>query len=153
MIEYEVNHLHLFASNVVASAHWYRDKLGAEVVESRQSDGEPRVDLLLGGLTIHVADGPRVEKALGQALAAAPTEMHYGLNHFGLRVRNVDEAVDDLRAKGVTVTFGPKTLRPGARVAYIEAPDGVSIEILSRDLALDQQPPTLSVVETTRSAA
>jgi lactoylglutathione lyase len=140
MIEYEVDHIHLFATDLEATARWYRDVLGAEIVESLQSDGVPRIDIRLGALHLYLADGPRVEAALGEQLGAAPTGMHYGLDHFGLRVKDVDAAVARLRQHGVQVTFGPKTLRPGARAAYIEAPDGVSIEILSRDLALDARP-------------
>jgi hypothetical protein len=37
----------------------------------------------------------------------------------------------------VDVTFGPTTIRPGCRAAYIAAPDGVEIEIVQRDLSVD----------------
>jgi lactoylglutathione lyase len=143
MIAYEADHIHLHARDRMATALWYRDKLGATVVESRQSDGRARIDVRIGGLHIFIAHGPDLETSLGRELGSGSAEMHYGLDHFGLRVPDVDVAVADLRSKGVEVSFGPTTMRPGARAAFITAPDGVSIEILTRDLALDQQDPKI----------
>jgi len=140
MIEYRPDHIHLLASDVMGVAHWYRDKLGAEIVHSLQSDGQPRVDLRIGGLQIYLSDGEVMKKWLGGELGAARTKAHLGLDHFGLSVDDVDAAIDDLKAKGVDVTFGPATIRPGCRAAYIAAPDGVEIEIVHRDLSVDFTP-------------
>ena len=39
----------------------------------------------------------------------------------------------ELKAKGVEFTREPTTVRPGVRVCFIRAPEGVSIELLDRD--------------------
>ena len=39
----------------------------------------------------------------------------------------------DLKSKGVEFTREPTTVRPGTRVAFLRAPQGVSIELLDRD--------------------
>lgn len=137
MIQYRPDHIHLLASDVTAVAEWYRDKLGARIIHSRQSDGRPRVDLEIGDLQIYLSDGEVMKKWLGGELGPARTKAHLGLDHFGLSVDDVDAAIADLEAKGVEVTFPPTTIRPGCRAAYIAAPDGVEIEIVRRDLTVD----------------
>ena len=141
MSRFEVDRLHLFASDPVTTARWYRDMLGAKIEESCQSDGQHRIDMSIGNLRIYVADGPRLEQATGELLAPSRGGVHYGLDHLVLLTEGVDAAVGELRAAGVRIVYGPKTLRPGARAAYIEAPDNVLIEILSRDLQVDLLPP------------
>jgi catechol 2,3-dioxygenase-like lactoylglutathione lyase family enzyme len=62
-----------------------------------------------------------------------PVTPYQGLDHFGLRVNNIDAVVADLKAKGVHFTMEPTTVRPGVRVAFLRAPEGVSIELLDRN--------------------
>jgi catechol 2,3-dioxygenase-like lactoylglutathione lyase family enzyme len=50
----------------------------------------------------------------------------YGLHHLGMAADNLDEAVKDLKAKGVEFVLEPK---PGAGPAFIIAPDGVLFEL------------------------
>jgi len=40
-----------------------------------------------------------------------------------------------LRAKGVKFSMEPTDINPTTRIAFIDAPDGVSIELLSRKAA------------------
>jgi len=41
--------------------------------------------------------------------------------------------VAELKAKGAVFTREPTTVRPGVRVAFVRAPEGVSIELLDRN--------------------
>jgi catechol 2,3-dioxygenase-like lactoylglutathione lyase family enzyme len=50
-------------------------------------------------------------------------------------VNGIDAVVADLKAKGVHFTMEPTTIRPGVRVAFLRAPEGVSIELLDRNAA------------------
>lgn len=140
MISYRPDHIHLIASDLRATAIWYRDMLGAEIVESLQSDDQHRIDLRIGSLHIYLSDGAVMRKWLGGEIGGPRTGTQLGLDHFGLQVDDVDAAVAELERKGVTVTFPPTTVRPGCRAAYIAAPDGVAIELVTRDLAVDFRP-------------
>ena len=64
-----------------------------------------------------------------------PLTPYQGLDHFGLAVSGIDAIVDELKAKGVEVTRGPLTIRPGTRIAFLKAPQGVSIELLDYNAA------------------
>jgi lactoylglutathione lyase len=121
------DHIHLRTTNPEAMAQWFEKMLGAEVVRSMQQ-GQPRIDLKLGGANIFIA--PVKD---GDGTNVAPTIPYRGLDHFGLSVSGIDAIAADLKAKGVVFTREPTTVRPGVRVCFIRAPEGVSIELLDRD--------------------
>jgi lactoylglutathione lyase len=122
------DHIHLRTKDPEGTAQWYERMLGAEVIRSMQQ-GKPRIDLKLGGANIFIA--PVVD---GDGVSAPPTTPYQGLDHFGLLVTGIDAIAADLKAKGVEFTREPITARPGVRICFIRAPDGVSIELLERNL-------------------
>jgi catechol 2,3-dioxygenase-like lactoylglutathione lyase family enzyme len=120
------DHIHLRTTNPEAMAQWFETMLGAEVLRSTQ-EGKPRIDLKLGGANIFIAP-----VAAGDGVNAAPTIPYRGLDHFGLSVSGIDAIAADLKKKGVEFTREPTTVRPGVRICFIRAPEGVSIELLDR---------------------
>jgi catechol 2,3-dioxygenase-like lactoylglutathione lyase family enzyme len=124
---YRYDHMHLRTRDVKKTAEYYQRVFGAKIVESIQSDGRPRTDLDLDGLTIFLAP-----VAADAAVPSAPAEPYIGLDHFGLRVDDMETAVAELRRRGATFKMEPRTIRPGVKIAFIEAPDRVRIELLER---------------------
>jgi lactoylglutathione lyase len=117
------DHVHIRTPDVEATATWFADMLGAEILRA-----PGRVDLKLGGGMIFLAP---VTPEMG--VNAAPVTPYLGLDHFGLAVKDIDAVAADLKAKGVEFTKEPHNLRPGIRICFIRAPQGVSIELLERD--------------------
>jgi catechol 2,3-dioxygenase-like lactoylglutathione lyase family enzyme len=126
---YSYDHVHLRSRDPEATALWYERMFGAEVKRSTQSDGKKRVDLNLGGMTVFIA--PIVNQT---GTAQPPASPYLGLEHIGLRVEGIDEAVADLKAKGAEFTMEPTTIRPGVRIAFLKGPENVAIEILDRNV-------------------
>jgi lactoylglutathione lyase len=126
-VTYRYDHMHLRSRDVKKTAEYYHRVFGATILESVQSDGRPRTDLDLDGLTIFIATVPS-----DATIPSAPTDPYIGLDHFGLRVENMDEAVAELKRRGATFKMEPRTIRPGVRIAFVEAPDNVRIELLER---------------------
>ncbi len=126
MAKFTWDHIHLRTTNPEATAQWYESKLGAEVIRTMQQ-GKPRIDLKLGGANIFIA--PVVA---GDGVNPPPTTPYQGLDHFGLTVTGIDAIAADLKSKGVEFTREPTTVRPGVRICFIRAPEGVSIELLER---------------------
>ena len=124
---YRYDHMHLRSRDVKKTAAYYKEMFDAEIVESIQSDGKPRTDLDLNGLTIFIAVVPPEA-----ATPPAPAEPYVGLDHFGLRVEDMDDAVAELKRRGASFTLEPRTIRPGVRIAFVQAPDNVRIELLER---------------------
>jgi lactoylglutathione lyase len=123
------DHIHLRSRDPETTAQWYERMLGAEVVRTMQQ-GKPRIDLKLGGANVFIA-----QVTDGDGVNPPPTTPYQGLDHFGLTVSGIDAICADLKAKGVEFTREPTTVRPGTRVAFLRAPEGVSIELLERGLA------------------
>ncbi len=125
MPRYTRDHIHLRSRDPETTAQYYHDMFDASIVKSIQTDGQPRVDLEIDGLTICIAKAKPTHEL-------APDSPYVGLDHFGLRVENLDEAVADLKARGADLFSEPRLLRPGLKIAFVHAPDNVRIEILER---------------------
>ncbi len=124
---YTYDHIHLRTRDPQATIEFYVKMFDAKRVEFVQSNGIPRVDLDLNGLTIFIA-----EVAAGAVMPAAPDKPYIGLDHLGLRVDDVDAATAELKRRGALVVKEPVTIRPGIRIAFIQGPDNVRIELLQR---------------------
>ena len=124
---YSYDHIHLRSRDPMATAQYYHKMFDAKIVESIQSDGQPRLDLDINGLTVFIARVPA-----DTDIAEAPVDPHLGLDHFGLRVDNMDEAAAELKRRGAEFAVEPRTIRPGVRIAFVRAPDNVRIELLER---------------------
>lgn len=128
MAKFTYDHIHLRSPNPEATARYYERMFGAEVLRTTQ-EGKPRIDLKLGGTDIFIAP-----VASGSGVNPPPTTPYQGLDHFGLSVSGIDAIVADLKAKGAEFTMEPTTIRPGVRIAFLRGPEGVSIELLDRNV-------------------
>ena len=93
MAFYTYDHIHLLSPEPMETARYFNEMFGARIVESVQSDGNPRVDLDLNGLEIFIA-------RCAEDTTPSADHPHQGLDHFGLRVENLDAAAAELKAKG-----------------------------------------------------
>lgn len=121
------DHVHLVAKDPQAAASWYVDKLGGEIARSLDVKGAPQIYVSFGGFIV-IVRGQRPSE-----LAEAKPGLQWGVDHFGLRVRgDFDGFCAGLRSKGVTFSLEPTDFNPTTRIAFINAPDGVSVELLNR---------------------
>lgn len=128
---YHCDHVHLKAVDVEQTAQWYVDKLGARITFEGQFKGSKVRYLDIDGFRFIVFGGLEGEE--GTDAPIEPTlRTRFGVDHFGFAVENMQEAVADLRAKGVTILEGPWSPRPGFTICYIEAPDKARIELSER---------------------
>lgn len=115
-----LHHVHLQAPEPAATLAWFADKLGQEVTKLKGLDG-----INLGSVWLLVQRG-----------ASTPSPGH-SIDHIGFRPLNVDSAVAALKAQNVPIVTEPRplTLPSGTtmRLAFIEGPDGVRIELVQRN--------------------
>ncbi len=126
-MDYTYDHIHLRSRDPEATAQYYHKMFNAKIIESVQPDGQKRLDLDINGLTVFIA---RV--APDDDVPVSPTEPYLGLDHFGFRVDDLDEAAAELKERGAEFTMEPHVLRPGVKIAFIRAPEDVRIELLER---------------------
>jgi lactoylglutathione lyase len=120
---YSWDHVHIRTPDPEATAQWFADTLGAEIVRT-----PTRLDVRLGGANIFLAP-----VAAGDGVNPSPMTPYQGLDHFGLSVKDIDAVAAQLKAQGVVFTKEPQTIRPGVRICFIRGPQGISIELLERD--------------------
>ena len=121
------DHVHLVSEDPHAAARWYVDNLGGKVVRSMEMRGAPQVYVSFGGAMV-IVRGQRPAE-----LAAARPGLQWGVDHFGMQVKgDFDAFCAGLRGNGVTFSLEPTDINPTTRIAFVNAPDGVSVELLTR---------------------
>jgi catechol 2,3-dioxygenase-like lactoylglutathione lyase family enzyme len=121
------DHVHVVSKEPHASARWYVDILGGTIDKSAEVHGAPQIYVALGAAMVIVRGERPAEKA------ADKTGLQWGVDHFGVLVKgDFDGFCAGLRGKGVKFTTDPTQANPTTRIAFIQAPDGVAIELVSR---------------------
>lgn len=126
MATFTYDHIHLRSLDPEKTARFYEHMFGAQIVRSVQ-DGQPRIDLKLGGADIFIAPVAPTSK-----VNPPPVTPYQGLDHFGLRVTDIDTVYAELKARGAEFTMELTETRPGVRICFLRGPEGVSIEVLER---------------------
>ena len=98
--------------------------IGAELVGHHDSRGVPTSRLRLGGVQILIRGAREGEHFTRGGVP------HFGTNHFGLEVADIEATVAELRGRGVTIEVEPWDFGPGMRIAFVKGPDDVRIELV-----------------------
>ena len=118
------DHIHIRSRDPEKTAAWYERMLDAQIIRTMQQ-GKPRIDMKIGGQDVFIAP-----VAPGSGVNPPPVTPYQGLDHFGLRVKDIDKVVADLKAKGAECPMELNSPRPGIRICFVRGPEGVSIEVL-----------------------
>jgi len=118
------DHVHLIASDVDRAADFYVRMFGAALVNRGLVSGQPQVWVDLAG-TLLIIRGRRPTDELVEG-------KNTRIDHFGVRVDDLNKAAAELKAKGARFTVEPMIFNPTTKIAFIEGPDGVRIELLER---------------------
>ena len=124
---YSVDHIHLISPAIEECRDWYCGNLGGRVTFEGRFKGNKVFYIDLNGFTLII-----IERLPGEIPIPATLQTREGLDHFGFGVADLDAAEKELKAKGVRFLTEPVQVRPGLRIAYIQAPDMVRIELSER---------------------
>ena len=127
-MNFTYNHLHFRSEDPDAAAKFYCDNFGAAITSERPLSTTKSIQLELNGKHLMTISG----RAEGEDPVPGSNDPRYGLDHFGFEVDDMDEAAALLRANGAHFICEPWTMPSGSTVAFIEAPDHVSVEIIQR---------------------
>jgi lactoylglutathione lyase len=123
-MKFGMNHIHLKAQNARRTAQWYVDNFGAKVAEEIVTGGIKTLRTDLGGVRVNITEPP------SGGLPRGDSAPHMGLEHFGLQTDDLEGAVDGLKKKGVKILEPIRSLPSGMRIAFVEAPDNVRLELM-----------------------
>ena len=128
--EIRFDHVHLVARNPVETAQWYADMLDGQIWKRVEVRGAPQIYVAFGDAYV-IVRGQRGVEAIGEKVKLA-----WGIDHFGVRVNgDFDTFCAILKQRGVVFDMEPTDFNASTRIAFIQAPDGVSVELLSRKQA------------------
>ncbi len=124
---YEFNHVHLKAPDPEKTANWYVKAFGFRIMSDTVREFGDRFIRCesVGGVGVNIS-GARTGETLGGGDASA----HWGLEHFGLNVDDLDAEIERLTGVGAELLEGPIDASSGMRMAFVKAPDDVRIELL-----------------------
>ena len=123
------DHIHIYSIDTAAAAKFYMQFFGGEEVYRKEGKGGLRIYLSLGGQIV-VLGPPPLDRVVSDSIDVnADPKHHIGLDHFGIRVKDLSAAVEELREKGVKIMAEPVKGKSGISYAFISAPDGVIIEL------------------------
>lgn len=133
-------HIHLLSENPVAAGTWYAKHFGvvsaarAQTRMYRDVQIAPSASFMMDDVNfiIYPVEYARTSKMPGweDRKAFEPTKGRV-VDHIGISVENLDDAIAKLRKEGVTVTDEPRSIAGGkVKFAFIEGPDKMRIEIV-----------------------
>lgn len=126
-MDFAWDHTHYRCSHVDASVQFFVDHFGAKELARRTVGDLLIVRTEVGGQIVNFSP-PRPGEVVERDAAA----LQYGVYHICLRVPDLDAAVTRLKSRGVRFTREPSGAMPGVRVAFLEGPDQISIELLEQ---------------------
>ena len=132
-----LDHIHVHAARPAESAHFYERHFDAKPVHrNTNAQGDTRIFLALGGQILVIGSFPAGITPSPPPEAGDGAYTHgFGVAHFGLRVADVRSAAAELSAAGVRVLGEPRREPSGLTYAYVEAPDGVVVELTQYETA------------------
>lgn len=125
MTRFAFDHVHLRSPDPDATGAWFVESFEAVHVRRQEGPTSLRVVLDLGGLNLFIDRVP-------EGTPLVPPAPFLGIEHLALAVTGIDAVVEDLRAKGVRIVMEPNNPNPTTRIAFVEGPERVRVELLER---------------------
>ena len=127
---YAINHVHIRAMDPHSSAAWYEEHFGAKLISEREvMPGTVTLSMEVGGpVRLNISSKPE-----GTPDKRAVAELNrLGLEHFGFDVTDLATELERLEKADVRIVLPLTEVVGGTRLAYIEGPDNVLIELVQR---------------------
>ncbi len=123
-MKHRYHHMHLICSDLEQMISFFIEILGAELVERRKFGVSDGATLDHSGVRINLRVSREEDGIAGDA-----SIVHYGFDHMGFEVDDLDAVYDELKGKGFTFTIPPQE-RGGLKFAFFKGPDNITVEIL-----------------------
>jgi lactoylglutathione lyase len=125
-MSFTYDHMHLFTPDVPRAVEFYKSNLDAEIVDLTRPPGGATIKI--GGTKVLVQN-PQDGQGLDDKVDFKAVR---SFDHFAFTVPDIEAAAKRLKGNGVVFLVEPKEIRPGVKLAFIQAPDNVKIELIQR---------------------
>jgi lactoylglutathione lyase len=129
-LHHAINHVHIRSKDAEASAAWYTEHFGAKLLSSRE--------VMPGTITITMDTGSPVRLNISSQRAGESQERavadinRLGLEHYGFETDDIAADIAHFECAGVRIVMPITDVGSGSKIAYIEGPDDVVIELVQR---------------------
>jgi len=126
-MSYTFDHVHLKAKDPKSVADWYVKAFNFTIFnDTTRIFGDRFIQCKTeNGIIINVS-GPRTDEKLGEGDPTA----HFGIEHFGIKVSDIEKEISRLTDLGATLLEGPIDVPNGPLIGFIKAPENVRIELM-----------------------
>ena len=124
---YAFDHVHVKSSDPGKTADWYVKAFNFKIIsDSVRLYGDRFLRReTTDGVVVNIS-GARTDEKMGDGDASA----HYGIEHFGIKVDDIDAEIERLTGLGAQLMEGPVVVANGPKIAFIKVPQDVRIELL-----------------------
>ena len=127
-MSWQYDHTHFKCSDFEKTAAFFKENFGAKEVSRFEVNGMQIVTLEIGGLPYNFSPKRTTETVDPPASGT----VRYGVYHIALKTTDLDAEAAKMKARGVKFTQDVKLLGATSKFAFVEGPDGISIELLQR---------------------
>jgi catechol 2,3-dioxygenase-like lactoylglutathione lyase family enzyme len=127
-MSWQYDHVHFKCSDHEKTVAFFKEHFEAKEVDRFEVKGMAIVTLDIGGAWYNFS--PRKP---GESVDPGTSPPRYGVYHIALRTADLPGQAARLKARGVKFTQEVGEANPTTKFAFIEGPDGISIELLQRD--------------------
>jgi methylmalonyl-CoA/ethylmalonyl-CoA epimerase len=130
----QIDHIGIAVKNIEQAGKFYRDILGLEI-EGTENVADQKVNVAFLPITdseLELLESTDPEGPVSKFIDSRGE----GIQHIAFRVENIDEALKELKSKGIRlIDEEPRLGAGGARIAFIHPKEsgGVLVELCERD--------------------
>ncbi len=130
----KIDHLGIAVKSIADGKNFWTDVLGLEIeaTETVESQKVTTAFLPVGGSEVELLESTAPEGPIAKYIE----KKGEGIQHVAFRVKDIDAALDELKAKGIKlIDKEPRNGAGGARIAFLhpKATNGVLVELCERD--------------------
>ncbi len=120
------DHIQLYCGDIEKAVDYFRDIFDGKEVsrEKRPNDLMIRMDVQ-GVIISFITVSPGSNQL-------DPGKGKRGFDHIGFKVKEIESTLEEMKKKGVRITTELSALPSGTKVAFVEGPEGVRIELFEK---------------------
>lgn len=127
-MSWQYDHTHFKCGDHAKTAAFFQENFGAKEISRWEANGMPIISLEIGGCLYNFSP-----KRATETVDTSTGTVRHGVYHIALKTKDLDAEAAKIKARGVKFTQEVKQLNPTTKFAFVEGPDGISIELLQRD--------------------
>jgi len=127
-MSWQYDHTHFKCGDPEKTVAFFKENFGAREVKRLEVNNMPIVTLDIGGLWYNFSPKRAEEK-----VDPKTDTVRYGVYHMAFKTKDLAAEAARMKARGVKFTTEISQANPTTKYAFVEGPDGISIEILQRD--------------------